>query len=108
MFTVCLGYASDRDMAEDMLQEGFIRVFNNLKSFKKKGSFDGWVRRVFVNNCLNYIRTNKIGSYVYIEKDNQLENFLDWDVNTALYGSTTAVEHCGDGYTLNKIFALRP
>lgn len=84
MFTVCLGYASDRDMAEDMLQEGFIRVFNNLKSFKKKGSFDGWVRRVFVNNCLNYIRTNKIGSYVYIEKDNQLENFLDWDVNTAL------------------------
>ena len=84
MFKVCLGYAPDRLMAEDMLQEGFIRVFNNLGSFKKKGSFDGWVRRVFVNNCLNYIRTNKIGSYVYIEKDNIMENFLDWDVNTAL------------------------
>lgn len=84
MFKVCLGYSADREMARDMLQEGFIRVFNNIGSYKKKGSFDGWVRRVFVNSCLNYIRRNKVGSYIYLERDEVIEPHLEHSFNDAL------------------------
>ena len=84
MFKVCLGYSTDREMAQDMLQEGFIRVFNNISSYKQKGSFDGWVRRVFVNSCLNYIRSNKVGTYVCLEKDDVIEPYLDHSVNAAI------------------------
>jgi RNA polymerase sigma-70 factor (ECF subfamily) len=60
MMAMCLRYANSRSEAEDMLQEGFIKVFDNIKSFKGKGSLEGWVRRVIVNNNLNIIRQSKI------------------------------------------------
>ena len=48
MLGVCMRYAKDRAEAEDMLQEGFIKVFKNLARFKYKGSFEGWVRRIML------------------------------------------------------------
>lgn len=56
MFAVCLRYARDASEAEDMLQDGFIKVFANLGSFKDLGSFEGWVRRIFVNTALEKFR----------------------------------------------------
>lgn len=60
MFTVCLRYANDIMEAEDMLQEGFIRVFTNIHQFKFEGSFEGWVRRIMVNCALKFIQKKKI------------------------------------------------
>lgn len=60
MFTVCLRYANDHMEAEDMLQDGFIRVFNNLHQFKFEGSFEGWVRRVVVNCALKHLQKKRI------------------------------------------------
>jgi RNA polymerase sigma-70 factor (ECF subfamily) len=60
MMAVCLRYTNSRSEAEDMLQEGFIKVFDKIKSFKGKGSLEGWVKRVIINNNLNIIRQNKI------------------------------------------------
>lgn len=60
MFTVCLRYANDHMEAEDMLQDGFIRVFNNLHQFKFEGSFEGWVRRVVVNCALKQLQKKRI------------------------------------------------
>ena len=54
MYYVCLRYASDQVEAQDMLQEGFIRLFGNLDSFKGKGSFEGWTRRIFVHTAIKY------------------------------------------------------
>ncbi|HNF30551.1 MAG TPA: sigma-70 family RNA polymerase sigma factor, partial [Chitinophagaceae bacterium] len=56
MFTVCLRYANDLMEAEDLLQEGFIRVFSNVHQFKFEGSFEGWVRRIMVNSALKCIQ----------------------------------------------------
>ena len=56
MFGVCLRYAKDRHVAEDLLQEGFINVYRNIQSFRFEGSFEGWMRRVFVNVSLEYHR----------------------------------------------------
>jgi len=56
MFGVCLRYAGSIMEAEDILQEGFIRVFKNLHHFRFEGSLEGWVRRTMVNSAINYYK----------------------------------------------------
>jgi len=53
MYGICLRFSGDVLEAKDLLQEGFIRVFQRLGSFRYDGSFDGWLRRVFVNTAIN-------------------------------------------------------
>jgi RNA polymerase sigma-70 factor (ECF subfamily) len=59
MFRLCLRYARDRQEAEDLLQEGFIAVFRDLKNYKGSGALGGWIRKVMVNNALQHIRKTK-------------------------------------------------
>ena len=56
MFGVCLRYAKDATEAEDNLQDGFIKVFANLNSFRQEGSFEGWIRRIMINVSLEKLR----------------------------------------------------
>ncbi len=56
MFGVCLRYARDTAEAEDNLQDGFIKVFANLHSFRNQGSLEGWIRRIMINVSLEKIR----------------------------------------------------
>lgn len=60
MFGICLRYAGNREEAEDLLQEGFIRVFEKISSYKAEGSLDGWVRKVIVNTTLEHLRKQSI------------------------------------------------
>lgn len=66
---VCLRYAQDRDEAQDMLQDGFIKIFQKIETYSGKGSFGGWLHRAMVNTCLDHIRKNSKFRYkVEIEK----------------------------------------
>lgn len=56
MMAVCLRYAGDTIVAEDLLQEGFITLFSKLDSYSGVGSFEGWARKIFVNTALMYLR----------------------------------------------------
>lgn len=56
MYMVCLRYASKRVMADDILQESFIKVFKYLPTFKFQGSFEGWIRKIVVNTALDHIK----------------------------------------------------
>jgi len=56
MFGVCLRYAKDDTEAEDNLQDGFVKVFTNIKKFRHEGSLEGWIRRIMVNVCLEKYR----------------------------------------------------
>jgi RNA polymerase sigma-70 factor (ECF subfamily) len=56
MFPVCLRYVSDRSLAEDIMQDGFITLFTKLGSYKGDGSFEGWARRIFVTTALMALR----------------------------------------------------
>jgi RNA polymerase sigma-70 factor (ECF subfamily) len=58
MLGVCLRYAKDSEQADDILQDGFVKVFTKLKDFKNEGSLEGWIRRVMVNTALDQIRKN--------------------------------------------------
>jgi RNA polymerase sigma-70 factor (ECF subfamily) len=58
MLGVCLRYAKDSEQADDILQDGFVKVFTKLKDFKNEGSLEGWIRRVMVNTAFDQIRKN--------------------------------------------------
>lgn len=56
MLGVCMRYATDKMEAEDMLQNGFIKLFNKLENYRGEGSFEGWVRRIMVHSAIEYYR----------------------------------------------------
>ena len=59
MLSVCYRYAKSREDAEDMLQEGFIKVFTQIKQFEGRGSLEGWILRIIVHTCINHLKKNK-------------------------------------------------
>src|ERR1700748_3769543 len=59
MLAVCYRFAHNREDAEDMLQEGFIKVFSQIHTFQNKGAFEGWIRRIIVHTCINNLKKNK-------------------------------------------------
>lgn len=59
MLGVCYRYARSREDAEDMLQEGFIRIFTQIHQFQNKGVLEGWIRKVIVHTCINHLKKNK-------------------------------------------------
>lgn len=59
MFGVCLRYSNGYEEAKDILQDGFVKIFTKLGQYSFSGSFEGWMRRIFVNTALEYYRVNK-------------------------------------------------
>lgn len=86
MLSVCRQYISDLYQAEEAMSNGFLKVFKNLRHFRQEGSFEGWIRRIMVNESLSYLRKN------------QKIKFSDYDDSVeapvvSLQHSTTEVEH---------------
>lgn len=59
MLAVCYRYAHNREDAEDMLQEGLIKVFQQIHTFENRGALEGWIRRIVVHTCINILKKNK-------------------------------------------------
>lgn len=59
MLAVCMRYAKDKDEAQDILQEGFIKMFKNMKSYRGDGSLEGWIRRIMVHSAISRYRKAK-------------------------------------------------
>ncbi len=59
MLSVCYRFSNNREDAEDILQEGFIKVFTQINGFQNKGSFEGWVRKIIIHTCINFLKRNK-------------------------------------------------
>jgi RNA polymerase sigma factor (sigma-70 family) len=69
MLGVCFRYATDRMEAEDMLQNGFIKVFQKIGDYRNEGSFEGWIRRIMVHSSIEYYRKHhKMMQLVDIEE----------------------------------------
>jgi RNA polymerase sigma-70 factor (ECF subfamily) len=85
MMAVCMRYCGDEETARDLLHDGFIRVFTQIGSFTGKGSFEGWLRRIFVNLALENYRKEKrknlfLEEYGYMysnETDDPADDLLD-------------------------------
>ena len=84
MLSVCRQYIKDLHDAEDLMITAFMKVFTNLKHFEHKGSFEGWIRRIMINECLSYIRAKKKVSFLddeYYQEDsfNNIESHFSVD-----------------------------
>ena len=76
MKAVCMRYTRDSDHAQDILQEGFIKVFANIDRYTGTGSFEGWIRRIMVNLAIDYFRRSK-NDFVLLNNDHTMEEFED-------------------------------
>ena len=75
MFAVCLRYSNNRSDAEDIFQDGFIKVFEQIKQYKGEGSFEGWMRRIFIHLALERIRRQK--KFQFVDELDQINNLED-------------------------------
>lgn len=82
VFGICLRYSSNREEAEDMLQEGFVKLFKNITKYDFTGSFPAWMSRVITNNCIDMIR-RKPNLYTISEEQ---AYYLETDTVSALDG----------------------
>jgi RNA polymerase sigma factor (sigma-70 family) len=58
MLGICMRYANSRDDAEDIAQEGFIKIFTNISGFRGDGSFEGWMKRIMINTAVTHYKKN--------------------------------------------------
>jgi RNA polymerase sigma-70 factor (ECF subfamily) len=59
MLGICMRYSKSQDEAQDIMQDGFVKVFTNIDTFRKQGSFEGWIKRIMVNTALNHYHKNQ-------------------------------------------------
>lgn len=101
MMSLCQRYVGNRETALDLMHDGFVKLFTKIDSYAGKGSFNGWMRRVFVTTALEYLRRNDVLRYsVGIEEiDDQMDEvdvsvFEHLSVNDLL----TCIARLPDGY----------
>ena len=81
MFGVCLRYCCDRNEAKDVMQDGFIKVYSNIKNFRKEGSLEGWIKRIIVNTALdNFKKKQKLYNHTSIDDINELSIEYDEEI----------------------------
>ncbi len=100
MFAVCLRYSKSREEAEDLLQDGFIKVYSNINQYTATGSFEGWIRRIMVNTALEALRKKKI-NYSEIEiqdLEDSIENVHDVMSKIGMNDLLTFIQQLPAGY----------
>ena len=91
MFGLCMKYCKDYDAAQDMLHDGFLKVFTQIKKYSGKGSFEGWMHRVFVNTILENFRKEKKNQFMISDieepqieiEDENFEKLFNEDITEA-------------------------
>lgn len=80
LFGLCLYYSKDYTEAEDILHDGFIKIFNSIETFRYQGSFEGWMKRIMVNTALEKFRREKhlhpVSDVSYNEKERYAEDLI--------------------------------
>lgn len=113
-------FAGDYDVANDLLQEGFIRIFSHINEYKFKGSFEGWMRRIIITTSINYIRKHYQVNFEDITAGNypehhDLNGVIDKmnceeiieEINKLPHGFRTILNlYAIDGYSYTEIAAM--
>lgn len=79
MLSVCRQYIKDVHHAEEVMLSGFMKIFSKLETYKSKGSFEGWIRRIMINDCISFLRLKK--RMVFIDDDAYFEQEIEMEFN---------------------------
>ncbi len=82
MMSVCFRYVNNRNVAQDLLQDGFVKVFTKIDTYTGEGVFAGWIRRIFVTTSLEYLRKNE--SIMFRVSLDECENIEDEGIASIL------------------------
>ncbi|MFV8391811.1 RNA polymerase sigma factor [Flavobacterium sp. LB2P6] len=99
MLSVCRQYIKDMHLAEDIMITAFMKVFTNLKNFQHKGSFEGWIRRIMVNECISFIRVQKKVKYIE-DEDYFEESFNNIESQFSIDDIQFLIDSLPDGYKM--------
>lgn len=99
MLSVCRQYTKDVQQAEDVMITAFMKVFTNLKSFEHKGSFEGWIRRIMVNECISFIRSRKKVSFLEDEFYTE-DTFNNIDSHFSVDDIQSLIDNLPEGYKM--------
>lgn len=69
MLLLCMRYCRNREEAEDVLQEAFVKIFQKISTFRQSGSLEGWIRRIMINHAINHLKAKKMS---FIDTDPQI------------------------------------
>lgn len=99
MLSICRQYVKDVHQAEDIMITAFMKVFTSLKSFEHKGSFEGWIRRIMVNECISYLRVQK--KVKFLEDEFYIEDtFNNIESHFSVEDIQTLIDGLPDGYRM--------
>lgn len=99
MLSVCRQYIKDIHQAEDLMITAFMKVFTNLKNFQHHGSFEGWIRRIMVNECISHIRVQKKVSFLEEENYSE-ESFNNIESRFSVDDIQFLIDNLPDGYRM--------
>ncbi len=107
MFALCMRYASGRHEAEDIMQDAFIKVFRHLNQYTGAGNFEGWMRRIFINTALEFLRKkNDWKDFESIEMNRRSSDASGPEV-LALQDTMKLIQSLSDGYrTIFNLYAI--
>ncbi|GAB3897949.1 RNA polymerase sigma factor [Spirosoma agri] len=108
MLTVCTRYCANRDDAEEVMLDGFMRLFDKIEQFREDGSFEGWIRRIMVTESLMFLRKNKQWRQEIPLEDAAVEPDYVW-ADTAINENDLLrlVNQLPDGYrTIFNLYAI--
>jgi RNA polymerase sigma factor (sigma-70 family) len=109
MYAVCLRYSKSREEAEDILQDGFIKVFHSIQQFMGAGSFEGWIRRIIVNTALEALRKKKLdfSSFDIEQAENHNAQSFDMTSQVSANDLLTIIQELPTGYrTIFNLYAI--
>ena len=106
---ICMRYANSKAEAEDILQDGFVKIFINIKQYKESGSFEGWLKRIIVNTSITYLRLNKKRFYHLEISDIQDNTYVNANINSDYTHAELlqTIRELPDGYkAIFNLFAI--
>ena len=108
MLAVCIRYCANRDDAEEVMLDGFMRVFEKIHQFREDGSFEGWIRRVMVTESLMFLRKNKQWRQEIPIEEIQVEPDYAWaDTSLNENDLLRVINQLPDGYrTVFNLYAI--
>lgn len=99
MLSVCRQYIKDVQQAEDVMITAFMKVFAHLKDFEHKGSFEGWIRRTMINECISFIRVQKQVQFVE-DEDYFEESFNNIESQFSVEDIQFLIDNLPEGYRM--------
>lgn len=104
MLSVCRQYIRDLHFAEDVMVQGFLKVFTHLNTFKFEGSFEGWIRKIMVRECISYLRKRQPIIFDGEILENHVQDYVSIGSELGVGEIQTLIDGLPEGYRL--VFGL--